>query len=51
MPASTDLSPVKWIPLKSGNIYDYLDIDRKPQMKVFRKGEERWNWENKKTKL
>jgi len=50
-PAITDLSPVKWTPLKSGNVYDYLDINIKPQMKAYRKGEQRWDWENRINKL
>ncbi|EFN68476.1 Carboxylesterase UNQ440/PRO873-like protein [Camponotus floridanus] len=45
-PVITDLTPIKWTPLKSGNVYDYLDIDVEPRMKVFRKGEQRWAWEN-----
>ncbi|XP_077270682.1 juvenile hormone esterase-like [Temnothorax americanus] len=31
--------------------YNYLNIDTNSQMKVFRKGEERWDWEKKKNKL
>ncbi|XP_071627810.1 esterase FE4-like isoform X2 [Temnothorax longispinosus] len=45
-PVISDLCPIKWIPLKSANVYHYLDIDIELQMKVFRKGEQRWNWEN-----
>ncbi|EFN68478.1 Carboxylesterase UNQ440/PRO873-like protein [Camponotus floridanus] len=45
-PAITDLTPIKWTPLKpAGDVYDYLDIDVKPRMKTFRKGEQRWEWE------
>ncbi|XP_077262541.1 esterase FE4-like, partial [Temnothorax americanus] len=50
-PVISDLCPIKWIPLKSANGYDYLNIDIELQMKVFRKGEQRWNWENIKKKL
>ncbi|XP_029165265.1 esterase B1-like [Nylanderia fulva] len=51
-PAITDLTPIKWTPLKhGGNVFDYLNIDSKPQMKTFRKGEERWDWENARKKL
>ncbi|KAL6257876.1 hypothetical protein P5V15_011474 [Pogonomyrmex californicus] len=42
-----------WLPVTSsrkGN-YNYLNIDKNSQMKIFRKGEERWNWEEKKNKL
>ncbi|GAB1863192.1 Carboxylic ester hydrolase [Camponotus japonicus] len=46
-PAITDLTPIKWTPLKrAGDVYDYLDIDVKPRMKTFRKGEQRWEWKN-----
>ncbi|TGZ54383.1 Carboxylic ester hydrolase [Temnothorax longispinosus] len=31
--------------------YNYLNIDTNSQIKVFRKGEERWDWEKKKNKL
>ncbi|GAB1863193.1 Carboxylic ester hydrolase [Camponotus japonicus] len=48
-PAITDLTPIKWIPLKhAGNVYDYLDINIEPRMKTLRKGEQRWDWENMK---
>ncbi|XP_025262685.1 juvenile hormone esterase isoform X3 [Camponotus floridanus] len=48
-PAITDLTPIKWTPLqRAGDVYDYLDIDVKPRMKTFRKGEQRWEWENMK---
>lgn len=51
-PAITDLTPIKWTPLKrGGNVYDYLNINSKPQMKTFRKGEQRWDWENARNKL
>ncbi|XP_029165263.1 esterase E4-like [Nylanderia fulva] len=51
-PSITDLTPIKWTPLKhGGNVFDYLNIDSKPQMKTFRKGEERWDWENARKKL
>ncbi|XP_071574393.1 juvenile hormone esterase isoform X1 [Temnothorax nylanderi] len=31
--------------------YNYLNIDTNSQIKVFRKGEERWDWEKKKNRL
>ncbi|XP_077279250.1 juvenile hormone esterase-like isoform X2 [Temnothorax americanus] len=31
--------------------YNYLNINTNSQIKVFRKGEERWDWEKKKNKL
>ncbi|XP_024871563.1 juvenile hormone esterase-like, partial [Temnothorax curvispinosus] len=42
-----------WLPVtgsQSGK-YNYLNIDTNSQMKVFSKGEERWDWEEKKNKL
>ncbi|KMQ92339.1 esterase e4 [Lasius niger] len=46
-PAITDLTPNEWTPLKrAGNVYDYLNIDIEPRMETFRKGEQRWEWEN-----
>ncbi|XP_011870480.1 PREDICTED: esterase E4-like [Vollenhovia emeryi] len=39
-----------WLPItgsQSGK-YNYLNIDTNSQIQVFRKGEERWNWEEKK---
>ncbi|XP_071650123.1 juvenile hormone esterase-like isoform X1 [Temnothorax longispinosus] len=42
-----------WLPVtgsQSGK-YNYLNIDTNSQMKVFYKGEERWDWEEKKNKL
>lgn len=51
-PEITDLTPIKWTPLKhAGNVYDYLNIDIEPQMKTFRKGEQRWDWKNTEFKL
>ncbi|GAB1863191.1 Carboxylic ester hydrolase [Camponotus japonicus] len=51
-PVITDLTPIKWTPLKHAeNVYDYLDIDIEPRMKVLHKGEQRWDWENIKHKL
>jgi len=51
-PATTDLTPIKWTPLKrAGNVYDYLNIDIEPQMEILRKGEQRWDWKNMKHKL
>lgn len=51
-PAITDLTPIKWTSLKrTGNVYDYLNIDIEPQMKTLRKGEQRWDWKNIKHKL
>ncbi|XP_036141335.1 esterase E4 [Monomorium pharaonis] len=50
-PAITDLTPVKWTPVKHGNIYDYLNIDIKPRMKIIRKGEQRCDWKNIKHRL
>ncbi|CAL1673126.1 unnamed protein product [Lasius platythorax] len=51
-PAITDLTPIKWTPLKrAGNVYDYLNIDIEPQMEILRKGEQRWDWKNMKHKL
>jgi hypothetical protein len=45
-PTSTNL----WLPLTGpqNEDYNYLNINKNSQMKVFRKGEERWDWENKK---
>ncbi|XP_036141336.1 esterase FE4-like [Monomorium pharaonis] len=42
-----------WLPITSSpqKKYNYLNIDINSQMKVFRKGEERWNWEERKNKL
>ncbi|XP_036141334.1 esterase E4 [Monomorium pharaonis] len=39
-----------WLPVTSSSPekYNYLNIDIKSQMKVFRKGQERWNWEERK---
>ncbi|GAB1863194.1 Carboxylesterase 3 [Camponotus japonicus] len=51
-PAITNLTPIKWTPLKTaGNVYDYLDIDIEPRMKTLRKEEQRCNWKNMKHKL
>ncbi|GAB1863190.1 Carboxylic ester hydrolase [Camponotus japonicus] len=48
-PAITDLTPIKWTPLKrAGDVYDYLDINIEPRMKTLHKGEQRWDWENMK---
>ncbi|XP_012543069.1 esterase FE4 [Monomorium pharaonis] len=37
-----------WLPLTcpEDENYNYLSIDKKSQMKIFRKGKERWDWEN-----
>ncbi|XP_039310191.1 esterase E4 [Solenopsis invicta] len=45
-PTSTNL----WLPLTGpqNEDYNYLNIDKNSEMKVFRKGQERWDWENKK---
>ncbi|XP_025993146.1 esterase E4 isoform X2 [Solenopsis invicta] len=41
-----------WLPVTgSQEKYNYLNIDVNSQMNVFRKGEESWNWEEKKNKL
>jgi carboxylesterase type B len=42
-----------WSPLNGpeNEDYNYLNIDLNPQMKTFRKGKERWNWESLKKKL
>ncbi|XP_025987483.2 para-nitrobenzyl esterase [Solenopsis invicta] len=41
-----------WLPVTgSQGKYNYLNIDENSQMNVFRKGEESWNWEEKKNKL
>ncbi|XP_025262687.1 juvenile hormone esterase isoform X4 [Camponotus floridanus] len=45
-PAITDLTPIKWIPLKREAVYDYLDIHIEPRMKTLHKGKQRWDWEN-----
>ena len=39
-----------WLPLTSpqNEDYNYLNIDLNPEMKIFCKGKERWNWENRK---
>ncbi|EZA55883.1 hypothetical protein DMN91_010858 [Ooceraea biroi] len=50
-PAVTDLTPVKWTPLKKGNVYDYLNIDTQTRMEIFHKGQQRWDWENVRHKL
>ncbi|XP_012215172.1 juvenile hormone esterase-like [Linepithema humile] len=50
-PTITDLIPVKWEPLKTGDTYNYLNIDAELRMKTFRKEEQRWNWKNMKMKL
>ncbi|XP_070160420.1 juvenile hormone esterase-like isoform X2 [Polyergus mexicanus] len=51
-PVITNLTPIKWTPLKhGGNVYDYLNINIEPGMKTFRKGEQRWDWKNMKHKL
>ncbi|XP_029172662.1 uncharacterized protein LOC114941733 [Nylanderia fulva] len=33
-----------WIPVKTGTMYNYLNIDVKPAMRILRKGKERWDW-------
>ncbi|XP_039310190.1 para-nitrobenzyl esterase [Solenopsis invicta] len=41
-----------WLPVTgSQGKYNYLNIDENSQMNVFHKGEESWNWEEKKNKL
>jgi len=42
-----------WLPVSDSQDgkYNYLNIDTILQMKFFRKGEERWDWEKKKNKL
>ncbi|XP_071574398.1 juvenile hormone esterase isoform X2 [Temnothorax nylanderi] len=50
-PAITDLNPIKWTPLKHGDVYDYLNIDIEPRMEIIRKGEQRCDWKNMKHKL
>jgi len=37
-----------WLPLTGpeNKDYNYLNIDLNPRMKIFSKGQERWNWEN-----
>ncbi|XP_032679111.1 esterase E4-like isoform X2 [Odontomachus brunneus] len=50
-PAVTDLIPTKWTPLKPGNVYDYLNIDKELQMKTAYKGEQRCDWEKIRNKL
>lgn len=42
-----------WLPVNDSQRgqYNYLNIDKNSQMKVFRKGEERWDWEKMKNKL
>ncbi|KAL0113961.1 hypothetical protein PUN28_011345 [Cardiocondyla obscurior] len=50
-PAITDLTPIKWAPLKRGDVYDYLNIDIEPRMEFIRKGEHRSDWKNMKHKL
>jgi len=42
-----------WLPVTDSQRgkYNYLNIDTNSQMKVFRKGEERWDWKEKKDKL
>ncbi|KAG5317107.1 ESTE Esterase, partial [Acromyrmex heyeri] len=42
-----------WLPVSDSQDgkYNYLNIDTILQMKVFHKGEERWDWEEKKNKL
>ncbi|XP_011705300.1 PREDICTED: juvenile hormone esterase-like [Wasmannia auropunctata] len=41
-----------WLPVTGDRgKYNYLNIDKNSQMKIFRKGEERWDWEEKKNKL
>ncbi|XP_018367857.1 PREDICTED: esterase E4-like [Trachymyrmex cornetzi] len=39
-----------WLPLTSpqNEDYNYLNINLNPEMKIFRKGKERWNWESHK---
>lgn len=50
-PNSTNVTPVKWTPLQSGDTYDYLNINIDSRMKTFVKGKERWDWESKKNQL
>jgi len=50
-PAITDLTPTKWIPLKHGDVYDYLNIDIEPRMESIHKGKQRYDWKNIKHKL
>ncbi|XP_011704230.1 PREDICTED: juvenile hormone esterase-like isoform X2 [Wasmannia auropunctata] len=40
-----------WLPLTNptqNEDYNYLNLDLNPQMKTFRPGKERWNWESRK---
>ncbi|KYN36171.1 Carboxylesterase 3 [Trachymyrmex septentrionalis] len=39
-----------WLPLTSpqNQDYNYLNINLNPEMKIFYKGKERWNWESRK---
>ncbi|XP_011141919.1 esterase E4 isoform X2 [Harpegnathos saltator] len=50
-PAVTDLIPTTWTPLKPGNVFDYLDINKELRMKTGRKGEQRCDWEKIRNKL
>ncbi|KAL6257872.1 hypothetical protein P5V15_011470 [Pogonomyrmex californicus] len=50
-PSITNLTPVKWTPLKHGDVYDYLNIDIESRMESTRKGEQRCEWKNMKHKL
>ncbi|XP_020282812.1 esterase E4-like [Pseudomyrmex gracilis] len=50
-PARTNVTPVKWKPLKRGNLCNYLNIDSELRAKIFRKGEQRWDWKSVKNKL
>ncbi|XP_036141337.1 esterase E4 [Monomorium pharaonis] len=45
-PAITNLTPVKWTPVKDRNIYNYLNIDIEPRMEIIRKEEQRCDWKN-----
>ncbi|XP_029169243.1 acetylcholinesterase-like [Nylanderia fulva] len=36
-----------WSPVKNGTTYDYLNIIKKPRMKILIKGNQRWDWENR----
>lgn len=49
-PGIMKMTPVTWTPLKTGDVYDYLDINMSTQMKAFNKGKERWDWETRKNK-
>ncbi|KYM98243.1 Esterase E4, partial [Cyphomyrmex costatus] len=43
-----------WLPVsdsQNGKYRNYLNIETVPQMKTFYKGEERWDWEENKSKL